>query len=85
MIYNHVVASGQDVLVRIARNVRGLRVSAAISQEAWASEAEIDVTYVSAIERGVETRAWKNCSGSRWRCGVTPSSWSRRHLLGRPH
>lgn len=38
----------------VARNLRRLRVSRAISQEALAVDAEIDRTYVSRLERSLE-------------------------------
>lgn len=38
----------------VARNVRRLRVLRGLSQEALAVDAEIDRTYVSRIERGLE-------------------------------
>lgn len=38
----------------VARNIRKLRVSRELSQEALAVDAEIDRTYVSRLERGME-------------------------------
>jgi transcriptional regulator with XRE-family HTH domain len=38
----------------VARNIRRLRVAKGISQEALAVDAEIDRTYVSRLERGLE-------------------------------
>ena len=43
-----------DARARVARNVRRLRVEAGLSQEALAVDAEIDRTYVSRVERGLE-------------------------------
>jgi transcriptional regulator with XRE-family HTH domain len=40
--------------VRVARNVRRLRVALGLSQEDLAGEAELDRTYVSRIERGTD-------------------------------
>jgi transcriptional regulator with XRE-family HTH domain len=38
----------------VARNIRRLRVARGLSQEALAVDAEIDRTYVSRLERGLE-------------------------------
>ena len=38
----------------VARNIRRLRVAHGLSQEALAVDAEIDRTYVSRLERGLE-------------------------------
>jgi transcriptional regulator with XRE-family HTH domain len=38
----------------VARNIRRLRVAKGLSQEALAVDAEIDRTYVSRLERGLE-------------------------------
>jgi transcriptional regulator with XRE-family HTH domain len=38
----------------VARNIRRLRVDLGLSQEALAVDAEIDRTYVSRLERGLE-------------------------------
>jgi len=38
----------------VARNIRRLRVANGLSQEALAVDAEIDRTYVSRVERGLE-------------------------------
>jgi transcriptional regulator with XRE-family HTH domain len=38
----------------VARNIRRLRVAYGLSQEALAVDAEIDRTYVSRLERGLE-------------------------------
>jgi transcriptional regulator with XRE-family HTH domain len=38
----------------VARNIRRLRVAKELSQEALAVDAEIDRTYVSRLERGLE-------------------------------
>jgi transcriptional regulator with XRE-family HTH domain len=38
----------------VARNIRRLRVGRGLSQEALAVDAEIDRTYVSRLERGLE-------------------------------
>jgi transcriptional regulator with XRE-family HTH domain len=38
----------------VARNIRRLRVAQGLSQEALAVDAEIDRTYVSRLERGLE-------------------------------
>ncbi|UGY18608.1 helix-turn-helix domain-containing protein [Bradyrhizobium septentrionale] len=38
----------------VARNIRRLRVGCSLSQEALAVDAEIDRTYVSRLERGLE-------------------------------
>ena len=38
----------------VARNLRRLRVARGVSQEALAVDAEIDRTYVSRLERGME-------------------------------
>ena len=38
----------------VARNLRSLRVAAGLSQESLAVDAEIDRTYVSRLERGLE-------------------------------
>jgi transcriptional regulator with XRE-family HTH domain len=38
----------------VARNIRRLRVANGLSQEALAVDAEIDRTYVSRLERGLE-------------------------------
>lgn len=40
--------------VRVARNVRRLRVALGLSQEDLAGKAELDRTYVSRIERGTD-------------------------------
>ena len=39
---------------RVARNVRRLRVAAALSQEDFAVDAQLDRTYISRIERNLE-------------------------------
>jgi transcriptional regulator with XRE-family HTH domain len=39
---------------QVARNIRRLRVAKGVSQEALAVDAEIDRTYVSRLERGLE-------------------------------
>jgi transcriptional regulator with XRE-family HTH domain len=38
----------------VARNIRRLRVAKGLSQEVLAADAEIDRTYVSRLERGLE-------------------------------
>lgn len=43
-----------DARAQVARNVRRLRVAAGLSQEVLAVDAEIDRTYVSRMERGLE-------------------------------
>jgi transcriptional regulator with XRE-family HTH domain len=43
-----------DVRGLVARNLRRLRVSKGLSQEALAVDAKIDRTYVSRLERGLE-------------------------------
>ncbi|MEW5993450.1 MAG: helix-turn-helix transcriptional regulator [Candidatus Zixiibacteriota bacterium] len=43
-----------DAQALVARNLRRLRVLRGISQEALAVDAEIDRTYVSRLERGLE-------------------------------
>ena len=42
------------VQITVSRNLRRLRVSRGISQEALAVDAGIDRTYVSRLERGIE-------------------------------
>jgi transcriptional regulator with XRE-family HTH domain len=42
------------VQIVVARNLRRLRVSRALSQEALAVDAAVDRTYVSRLERGLE-------------------------------
>ena len=41
-----------DWCMIVGKNVRNLRLSASLTQERLAQEAEIDLTYVSGIERG---------------------------------
>jgi transcriptional regulator with XRE-family HTH domain len=43
-----------DARALVARNIRRLRVAKGVSQEALAVDAEIDRTYVSRLERGLE-------------------------------
>jgi transcriptional regulator with XRE-family HTH domain len=43
-----------DARALVARNLRRLRVRQGLSQEALAVDAEIDRTYVSRVERGLE-------------------------------
>jgi len=43
-----------DARALVARNLRRLRVARGVSQEALAVDAEIDRTYVSRLERGLE-------------------------------
>lgn len=43
----------QEWKSRVGRNVRTLRLSAGISQRQLASDAQIDTTYLSGIERGI--------------------------------
>jgi transcriptional regulator with XRE-family HTH domain len=43
-----------DSHVLVARNIRRLRVAAGLSQEGLALEAEIDRSYMSRLERGIE-------------------------------
>ena len=43
-----------DARVRVAWNIRRLRVERGVSQEAFAVDAGIDRTYVSRLERGME-------------------------------
>ncbi|MDR5727957.1 MAG: helix-turn-helix transcriptional regulator [Terriglobia bacterium] len=43
-----------DARALVAKNVRRLRVAKNLSQEALAVDAEIDRTYVSRVERGLE-------------------------------
>lgn len=42
------------VQITVARNLRRLRVALGLSQEALAVDAEVDRTYVSRLERGIE-------------------------------
>ena len=51
----------------VARNIRRLRLERGLSQEALAVDAEIDRTYVSRLERGLEnpTVAGSRKTGSR--------------------
>jgi transcriptional regulator with XRE-family HTH domain len=43
-----------DSRTLVARNIRRLRVAAGLSQEGLALEAEIDRSYMSRVERGIE-------------------------------
>lgn len=43
-----------EIQALVARNIRRLRVQQKLSQEALAVDAEIDRTYVSRLERGME-------------------------------
>ncbi len=43
-----------DAQALVARNLRRLRVKCALSQEALAVDADIDRSYVSRLERGIE-------------------------------
>jgi transcriptional regulator with XRE-family HTH domain len=43
-----------DARALVARNIRRLRVGRSLSQESLAVDAEIDRTYVSRLERGLE-------------------------------
>ena len=43
----------ENLLVRLAQDIKTLRLKAGMSQEALALAAEVDRTYVSQLERGV--------------------------------
>ncbi len=43
-----------EIQAIVAQNIRSLRVARGLSQEALAVDAEIDRTYVSRLERGLE-------------------------------
>jgi transcriptional regulator with XRE-family HTH domain len=43
-----------DLRALVARNIRRIRVQRGVSQEALAVDAEIDRTYMSRLERGME-------------------------------
>ena len=43
----------EQLLDRLAKEIKRLRLSAGLSQEALALEADVDRTYISQLERGV--------------------------------
>ncbi len=63
-----------------ARNLRRYRIAAGLSQEALAADADIDRTYVSALERSVYSASIDMIEKLAKVIGVEPSKLLERHV-----
>ena len=66
-----------------ARNLRGARASKKVSQEELAERAELDRTYISALERCIYSASLDTIERIAKALGVEPSSLLEREARGK--